>query len=165
MKPQTYVRECLRTYNTAQDERTLTLGIFGEAGELVDKIKKHTFQGVHFTANEMLEKVGDCLFYVTLRNHLTPTVLKADFTCWPIKSRHKPHDLVTLAFRLMYAFERVQDGGLQTNELLCALDDIARHFGSSLRQVAYSNVQKLRWLRLQTSLFDAYQKDSDGTLP
>lgn len=143
MKPEAYVRECLRTYNTAQDERTLTLGVFGEAGELVDKIKKHTFHGIHFTADEILEEVGDCLFYVALRNHLTLDALKADFTRWPTKPRRKPQDLVTYAFHLMRAFE-IQDNGLQTNVLLCVLDDIARHFGSSLRQVAYSNVHKLR---------------------
>lgn len=143
MKPEAYVRECLRTYNTVQDERTLTLGVFGEAGELVDKIKKHTFHGIRFTSDEILEEVGDCLFYVALRNHLT-LGLKADFTRWPTKPRRKPHDLVTCAFHLMRAFEVIQNNGLQTDRLLCALDDIARYFGSSLRQVAYSNVHKLR---------------------
>ncbi len=43
----------------------MALGIAGEAGELVDAIKKHTTCNKPLDTENVLEEIGDCLFYLT----------------------------------------------------------------------------------------------------
>lgn len=42
-----------------------SFGIAGESGELVDRIKKHLFHGKPVSRNEVLDEVGDVLWYLT----------------------------------------------------------------------------------------------------
>lgn len=39
-------------------------GLNGEAGECIDILKKHEFQGHPFDGNKMLDELGDVLWYV-----------------------------------------------------------------------------------------------------
>ncbi|SRR5258708_27460412 len=65
MTEQTYVREVLRTFASAEDEdRKLclgALGLTGEAGEVADIIKKHLFQGHVIDQAKLLDEMGDVL--------------------------------------------------------------------------------------------------------
>lgn len=43
-----------------------TLGIAGEAGEIVDSIKKHVIYGQDLNMNNVIEELGDMEFYMEL---------------------------------------------------------------------------------------------------
>ena len=58
-----------RTYNTADSFGPLDtlhgiLGLVGEVGELVDTIKKHQFYGLPLDKENILEELGDALYYL-----------------------------------------------------------------------------------------------------
>ena len=40
------------------------LGLCGEAGEVIDLLKKHLFQGHDLDKERMIGEVGDCLWYI-----------------------------------------------------------------------------------------------------
>lgn len=41
-----------------------TLGLCGEAGEVADMVKKQTWHGKSFTANQFADELGDVLWYL-----------------------------------------------------------------------------------------------------
>ncbi len=43
----------------------LAMGIAGESGEIVDAIKKHVIYGKPLDVNNVIEELGDILFYIT----------------------------------------------------------------------------------------------------
>ena len=49
------------------------MGIAGEAGEIVDIVKKHLFQGHDLDENKLVEELGDLMFYITLMCHCINT--------------------------------------------------------------------------------------------
>jgi len=57
-------------YRTAaglgEDELVLNgvMGLCGEAGECIDIVKKHKFQGHDLDANKLLDEASDCLWYL-----------------------------------------------------------------------------------------------------
>jgi NTP pyrophosphatase (non-canonical NTP hydrolase) len=65
-----YIQEVLRTYagdDTWEDKLTLgALGLAGEAGEVVDIVKKWRYQGHGFDASRFREEMGDVLWYLAL---------------------------------------------------------------------------------------------------
>ena len=67
---QEYVDEVLRTYagtGTQVDKLTLgALGLAGESGEVVDRVKKMLYQGHRLDAVGLLEELGDVLWYIAL---------------------------------------------------------------------------------------------------
>lgn len=76
MKQDEYVRELLRFYPSdeqwkvrkllLQDRATLTecaLGLAGEAGEIVDLLKKHVLYGKELDRQKLLLEMGDLLNY------------------------------------------------------------------------------------------------------
>jgi NTP pyrophosphatase (non-canonical NTP hydrolase) len=69
-KAQNYIQEVLRTYaarDTWEDKLTLgALGLAGEAGEVVDIVKKWRYQGHGFDALRFREEMGDILWYLAL---------------------------------------------------------------------------------------------------
>lgn len=42
------------------------LGINGEAGEIADLVKKNVFQGHSLQKHDLIEEVGDCLWYLAI---------------------------------------------------------------------------------------------------
>jgi NTP pyrophosphatase (non-canonical NTP hydrolase) len=73
MIEQQYVTEILRTYAGADDsisKLTLgALGLAGEAGEVIDLIKKHVFQGHTIDQEQLGDELGDVLWYFMLICH------------------------------------------------------------------------------------------------
>jgi len=67
---QEYMEEVLRTYagtGTQVDKLTLgALGLAGESGEVVDRVKKMLYQGHRLDALGLLEELGDVLWYIAL---------------------------------------------------------------------------------------------------
>lgn len=41
------------------------MGLAGEAGEVVDHLKKHMFQGHDLNPDKLIEELGDALWYIT----------------------------------------------------------------------------------------------------
>lgn len=60
----------MRTRNKGlTDDQTLqnaVMGLAGEAGECVDLLKKHLFQGHELNEDKLLDEVGDVLWYAAL---------------------------------------------------------------------------------------------------
>lgn len=42
------------------------MGLNGEAGEVIDTVKKYLYQGHNLNQMNLLEELGDCLWYITL---------------------------------------------------------------------------------------------------
>jgi NTP pyrophosphatase (non-canonical NTP hydrolase) len=65
-----YTQEVLRTYageDTCKEKLTLgSLGLAGESGEVIDAIKKWMFQGHDIDPLDLLNEIGDVLWYLTL---------------------------------------------------------------------------------------------------
>lgn len=60
-----FVRSRTKPMNTPLNHLLhMTLGISGEAGELVDAVKKHFAYGKQLDVENVLEELGDILFYV-----------------------------------------------------------------------------------------------------
>lgn len=70
MNGKEYQAEILRTYagsESMSDKLTLgALGIAGEAGEVVDHIKKVLYSGHTLDADYLAEELGDVLWYIGL---------------------------------------------------------------------------------------------------
>ena len=69
MKDQEYVAEVLRTCAASgSDERAVlgAMGLAGEAGEVVDLLKKWRFQGHAVAMNTLQDELGDVLWYLVL---------------------------------------------------------------------------------------------------
>ena len=62
-----YQALALRTAaNTAEDRLLLNgvMGLCGEAGECIDVVKKHLFQGHPLDRDKLIDEMGDCLWYL-----------------------------------------------------------------------------------------------------
>ena len=62
-----YQALALRTAaNTAGDRLLVNgvMGLCGEAGECIDVVKKHLFQGHELDRDKLLDEMGDCLWYL-----------------------------------------------------------------------------------------------------
>jgi NTP pyrophosphatase (non-canonical NTP hydrolase) len=79
MTPDTYMKEVLKTESCdmeplkrrIQDEKTIrllhaTLGLSTEAGEMLDVLKKHIFYGKPIDEVNLIEEVGDVLWYLSV---------------------------------------------------------------------------------------------------
>lgn len=69
MEIKDYQKEATRTLNKTFDKEKQTAnmiaGLFGEAGEVADIIKKHLYQGHDLNKEHLIEELGDTMFYVT----------------------------------------------------------------------------------------------------
>lgn len=65
-----YHRAAMRTSGTYDNQlamiRNAAYGMNGEAGEVIDLLKKHEFQGHPLDREKMLEETGDVLWYIAL---------------------------------------------------------------------------------------------------
>lgn len=77
-----YQRACLRTATSDKSEwlENAIYGIIGEAGEIVDLVKKHKWQGHELETHEVALELGDLLWYCSLLasaiNHELGTVMQ-----------------------------------------------------------------------------------------
>ena len=74
-----YQKLAMRTINTELDAPETLLngcmGICGEAGELIDTLKKHRAQGHTLDVAHMLDELGDVMWYVAEVAHALSTEL------------------------------------------------------------------------------------------
>lgn len=64
-----YQKACLRTAGAETGEELLLngiLGLSGESGEVADLYKKHRFQGHDLDKEEMVNELGDCMWYIAV---------------------------------------------------------------------------------------------------
>lgn len=67
-----YQNEAMRTASgvTASSDENLMLngamGLNGEAGEVIDILKKHIFQGHELDTEHIAKELGDCLWYIAV---------------------------------------------------------------------------------------------------
>jgi NTP pyrophosphatase (non-canonical NTP hydrolase) len=65
-----FQKECLRTWDTSRDSKEqmveVIFGIIGEAGELVDELKKHMFHGHPLNPKTISLELGDLLYYTNM---------------------------------------------------------------------------------------------------
>lgn len=72
MTPNEYQKEALRTASGMSKEypRILNglMGLNGEAGECIDILKKHLYQGHAFDSEHMAKELGDVAWYLAISN-------------------------------------------------------------------------------------------------
>ena len=67
-----YQNEAMRTASgitSASDENLMlngAMGLNGEAGEVIDILKKHIFQGHKLDTEHIAKELGDCLWYIAV---------------------------------------------------------------------------------------------------
>ena len=67
-----YQTEAMRTASgvtAASDENLMlngAMGLNGEAGEVIDIVKKHIFQGHKLDTDHIAKELGDCLWYIAV---------------------------------------------------------------------------------------------------
>lgn len=67
-----YQTEAMRTASgttSASDDNLLlngAMGLNGEAGEVIDLLKKHIFQGHDLDKEHIAKELGDCLWYIAI---------------------------------------------------------------------------------------------------
>lgn len=67
MNANEYQRKAMRTAtHKCYDLANAALGLTGEAGKVADIIKKHLYQGHDLYPSEVIEELGDALWYVAL---------------------------------------------------------------------------------------------------
>ena len=67
MNANEYQRKAMRTAtHKCYDLANAALGLTGEAGEVADIIKTHLYQGHDLYPSEVIEELGDVLWYVAL---------------------------------------------------------------------------------------------------
>jgi len=92
MTEQQYLAEILRTcagVDTLASKLTLgALGLAGETGEVVDLIKKHVFQGHVLDREQLLDELGDLLWYFPFLCHTMGYSLEAVMAC-NVKKLHQ----------------------------------------------------------------------------
>ena len=80
MTPNEYQQEALRTANGMGKKYPMVLngvmGLAGEAGECVDILKKHLFQGHELDRKHLLEELGDVAWYLAVTAYATGYTLE-----------------------------------------------------------------------------------------
>lgn len=70
MTPNEYQKEALRTERAMEKRYSRILngvmGMNGEAGECIDLLKKHYFQGHDLDVDHLAKEIGDVLWYVAI---------------------------------------------------------------------------------------------------
>ena len=69
MKINEYQKLCMRTANFMDSSKLIAngaMGLCGEAGEVIDLIKKWVFQGHELYQDDVVEELGDVLWYVAI---------------------------------------------------------------------------------------------------
>jgi NTP pyrophosphatase (non-canonical NTP hydrolase) len=64
-----YQSLAMRTASGTDPEKLLlngVMGLCGEAGECIDVVKKHLFQGHGLDAAKIIDEAGDCLWYLAV---------------------------------------------------------------------------------------------------
>ena len=62
-----YQAAAQRTSNTASEKEKITtgaMGLAGEAGEVIDLVKKHLYQGHALDREDLIDEASDCLWYI-----------------------------------------------------------------------------------------------------
>ena len=85
MTPNEYQKEALRTASGMSKEypRILNglMGLNGEAGECIDILKKHLYQGHAFDSEHMAKELGDVAWYLAISAEAIPMVLTLNTVC------------------------------------------------------------------------------------
>lgn len=64
-----YQKAALRTASMTDSESLLlngVMGLCGEAGECIDMVKKHLFQGHPLDKEHLAKEISDCMWYVAI---------------------------------------------------------------------------------------------------
>ncbi|MDR1663901.1 MAG: nucleoside triphosphate pyrophosphohydrolase family protein [Clostridiales bacterium] len=62
-----YQKLAMRTASSATNENLIlngVMGLCGEAGECIDIVKKHKFQGHALDRDKLIDEASDCLWYL-----------------------------------------------------------------------------------------------------
>ena len=69
MEIKDFQKRSVRTVNTSLSKRdqlaNMAMGAAGEAGEVVDLVKKHLYQGHNLDIEKLIEEMGDTIFYLS----------------------------------------------------------------------------------------------------
>jgi len=133
-----YAKEAMRTYPSyLSDEDKLELaevGVLGEAGELLDLLKKEVFHGHHVHPEKYKKEIGDVFWYVATspspNGKLDEEYLGCESRSFRIK---KVRDLI-----------RGASSGLLRNRAILSLYAICAAFGYDPGEIMAMNIAKLR---------------------
>lgn len=153
MSPEIYSELALRTAKPLpfqQQQEHAAMGIVGEIGELVDAIKKHTIYGKPLDTVNIMEEIGDCLFYLRLMCH-THEISFVDISTRPMSGQVSLNlEALALTFCLgdiaTLVYCEKQDAELMKallNNVSRRLATLAHAVGVDLAQARERNIAKL----------------------
>ena len=149
-----YAEAVARTAKPFDDEKThrivATMGLLGEIGELVEKIKHQQVHGHDVYRTEILEEIGDAAWYLT--EYCRAHAIETDLWTRTISAMPPTSDILQLVHQLIWALAGVLQWSPSQGApvpavvlpLARALAVLARAYGSDIEQVLEANVAKLR---------------------
>lgn len=161
MKLKEYRKKARRTLGAATMNNIL-MGIFGEAGEVVDYLKKVEFHGHELERDKLVEELGDWLWYVVAPFNLYPLEGQAlkildgfvpllDMDGWnmPVVPIHvlamfvmtETSKMMVFVYECVSFNEYLFSGYPQRT--LTIIHELARRVGSDIEEVAALNIAKL----------------------
>jgi len=103
-----YQHQALRTAAHVRPDRDgwamASMGLAGEAGEVVDELKKHLFHGHAYRRDALIRELGDVLWYAAVLAHLAGASLDEVATANVLKLRER--------YPAGFSHERSKDRGL-----------------------------------------------------
>jgi hypothetical protein len=143
-----------------KENKYLALAIFGETGEIAEKVKKFYRGDTGFVIDhgKMLNEVGDLLYYLVKYAHTSKAILNWTAINGNPGGRRFNDDLGesmlllcqkigTLVVSVVLGDESHAD--VLTTFAIVALVDVARNCGGTLQEAANMNMEKLRSRKLR----------------
>ena len=130
MKLNKYQELAIRTANTGAltRERNLinaAMGVFDEAGEAVEPVKKYSFQGHELDKTKLKKELGDALWYIALAAYCLDLNLDE---CTSYKLENKNFEELESNIEILRGFYLSNDKALGLNQNLTPLETAALKF-------------------------------------
>ncbi len=132
------------------DLQILQLGLVGEAGEVADLIKKVEGHGHKPDREKLIKELGDVLWYVAVLHHALglkgrePRPLHVEKRGPSDKSGGSIRNAISLCIATADLVQYIAGMRSDFGVILMIIKEMAEESGSSLREVAQANINKLK---------------------
>jgi NTP pyrophosphatase (non-canonical NTP hydrolase) len=141
-------------HENMSENKYVTLAIFGETGEIAEKVKKFYRGDTKFVLDreKMLNEVGDLLYYLVRYSYLHKAVLNWEAMTQDLGGRRVIEDLGEAVLVLCQkvgtlvvsvVLEKESHADVLVTFAIVALVDVAKACGGTLQEAANMNIEKL----------------------
>jgi len=149
-----YQRDAIRSWGATSDLKfdlqILQLGLVGEAGEVADLIKKVEGHGHPANREKLIKELGDVLWYVAVLHHALglkgrePRPLHVGKRAPGDPPKGSIQNAIILCIATSELVQYIAGMRSDFGVILMIIKEMAEESGSSLREVAQANIEKLK---------------------